>query len=100
MGKDPQKNGGLPRAVERNVMTIERVMSVLGNIRPIDWSDAAKAKSARLAELGFTSVDMVKVMLSIESEFGIVIPQTEITPENFLSADSIAAMMARLPADE
>jgi acyl carrier protein len=35
-------------------------------------------------------------MLAVEAEFNLTIPQTEITPENFLSISSISALVERL----
>ena len=42
-----------------------------------------------LREAGLTSLDMVNLMLAIEAEFDIEIPQSAMTPENF---DTIAAI--------
>lgn len=42
-----------------------------------------------LREAGLTSLDMVNLMLAIEAEFNIEIPQSAMTPDNF---DTIAAM--------
>jgi acyl carrier protein len=53
----------------------------------------------QLSDLGLTSLKMVNLMLSVEMEFDIMIPQTDITPENFQSVGSIARLVARtLPA--
>jgi acyl carrier protein len=50
----------------------------------------------QLSELGMSSLRMVNLMLSVESEFDIMIPAADITPQNFHSVASIAAMVARL----
>jgi acyl carrier protein len=50
----------------------------------------------QLSELGLSSLKMVNLMLSVEMEFDIMIPQPDITPENFHSVASIAALVARL----
>lgn len=42
-----------------------------------------------LRDAGLTSLDMVNLMLAIEAEFDIEIPQSAMTPDNF---DTIAAM--------
>ena len=39
----------------------------------------------RLSELGMSSIKMVNLMLAVEGEFDLNIPQQEITPENFRS---------------
>jgi acyl carrier protein len=51
---------------------------------------------ADLREAGLTSLDMVSLVLSVESEFGIKIPEREITPTNFRSIVTIENLIARL----
>ena len=50
----------------------------------------------KLSDLGVSSMKMVNLMLSVEAEFEIAIPQQEITPENFHSVEAIGALIARL----
>jgi acyl carrier protein len=52
----------------------------------------------RLSELGMSSIKMVNLMLAVELEFDLTIPQSEITPDNFRSVASIEAMLTRLSA--
>jgi acyl carrier protein len=42
-----------------------------------------------LRDAGLTSLDMVNIMLAVESEFDIEIPQSAMTPDNF---DTVAAI--------
>ncbi len=49
-----------------------------------------------LSELGVSSLKMVSLMLSVEAEFDLSIPQNEITPENFRSINSIHSLVTRL----
>jgi acyl carrier protein len=51
---------------------------------------------ARLSDLGMSSIKMVNLMLAVEAEFGITIPQAEITPENFQSIVSVESLVLRL----
>jgi len=51
---------------------------------------------ARLSDLGMSSIKMVNLMLAVEVEFGITIPQAEITPENFQSIVSVEGLVLRL----
>jgi len=44
-----------------------------------------------LRDAGLTSLDMVNLMLAIEAEFDIEMPQSAMTPDNF---DTVAAMDA------
>jgi acyl carrier protein len=63
-------------------------------------ADAASSlpTEARLSELGMSSIKMVNLMLAVETEFDLTIPQGEITPDNFRSVASIEALLARLLA--
>jgi len=49
----------------------------------------------QLSELGLSSLKMVNLMLSVEMEFDILIPQADITPENFHSLASIVRLVER-----
>ncbi len=50
----------------------------------------------QLSDVGLSSLDMVNLMLALEAEFDIVIPQQDMTPENFRTVASIGSMMTRL----
>jgi acyl carrier protein len=47
-----------------------------------------------LRHAGLTSLDMVNLMLSIEAEFGIEIPQSAMTPDNFETIRAIEALVS------
>jgi acyl carrier protein len=49
-----------------------------------------------LRDLGFTSLDMVALVLSVEAEFNLTIPEPQITPTNFRSVSSIDALVTSL----
>ena len=46
-----------------------------------------------LVDVGLTSMDMVNLMLAVEAEFDFTIPQSEITPENFQSVETLQQMI-------
>jgi acyl carrier protein len=46
-----------------------------------------------LVDVGFTSMDMVNLMLGVEAEFDFTIPQSDITPENFQSVKTLERMV-------
>jgi acyl carrier protein len=50
----------------------------------------------QLSDLGVTSLKMVNLMLAVEVEFDIAIPQSDITPENFRSLDSIRSLVQKI----
>jgi acyl carrier protein len=49
----------------------------------------------QLSDLGISSLKMVNLMLAVELEFDIAIPQSDITPENFHSVATIQALVVR-----
>jgi len=49
-----------------------------------------------LTEIGLSSLDMVNLMLRVESEYDLQIPETEMTAENFRSIARIGRLIAML----
>ncbi len=49
--------------------------------------------NTQLSDLGVSSLKMVNLMLAVELEFDIAIPQADITPENFQSCATIATLV-------
>ena len=52
-----------------------------------------------LQNVGLTSLDMVNLMLSVEAEFDLKIPDTDMTPRNFRSIAAIDALVTTLLRD-
>jgi acyl carrier protein len=73
----------------------ERLMALIARIleRPVG---ASLPTTVRLNELGMSSMKMINLMLAIEVEFDLTIPQADITPDNFESIASVEALLARL----
>lgn len=75
----------------------ERLITIVRNIlgahamRPL-------SVDARLSDLGMSSLKMVSFMLAIEVELDIMIPQSEITPENFESIASVETLVLKVAA--
>lgn len=68
-------------------------------VRKILGSNAASSPmpiDARFCELGLNSIKMVSLMLAIETEFDLAIPQDDITPENFTSIATVEAMIEKI----
>lgn len=76
--------------------TLGIVMSVLAEVRPLRSDGLAYDHNTNLTDAGFTSMEMVKVMLGVEAAFDLMIPQHLITPEHFTNASAIAAMIDTL----
>lgn len=49
---------------------------------------------SRLVDVGLTSMDMVSLMLAVETEFDFTVPQDQITPDNFQSVATLERMIA------
>jgi acyl carrier protein len=74
-----------------------RLLALIGQI--LEKGDGASLPvDARLSELGMSSIKMVNLMLAVEGEFDLTIPQNEITPDTFRSVITIEAMLERLLA--
>jgi acyl carrier protein len=74
---------------EQLISLIRRILGPPASARPLPID-------ARLADLGMSSLKMVNLMLSIEVQFDLAIPQAEITPQNFDSIASVEALVLRL----
>ena len=66
-----------------------RIVSLVTAILQQNAIDAEIAADTRLVDVGLTSMDMVNLMLGIEAEFDFMIPQDQITPENFQSVATL-----------
>ena len=73
-----------------------KVMQALNSVRAVAVNGAAYDERTRLTDAGFTSMEMVKVMLAVEPAFDIMIPPQDITPGNFATGAAIAAMARKL----
>jgi len=73
-----------------------RISGVVQGILARRSVSAQAAASQDLREAGLTSLDLVNLMLAVEAEFDIEIPQADMTPENFRSIDAIEAMVSAL----
>ena len=71
-----------------------RIIKLVKGILEQNALTADVASSMNLADAGLTSMDMVNLMLGVEAEFDFTIPQTEITPENFQSVETLERMVA------
>jgi acyl carrier protein len=52
-------------------------------------------RDTTFADAGLTSMEMVNLMLAVESEFDMTLPQSDITPENFTSVATVAQLVLR-----
>jgi len=76
-------------ARERLLSLVRQILGAAAGNRPLPID-------ARLSELGISSIRMVGLMLAIEAEFNLTLPQDQITPENFHSIASMELMLERI----
>src|SRR5665213_1566291 len=86
-------------AIDRQIGHDGNVVSTLQSIRGLVAGILARRACAKifsdedtLAEIGIASIDMVTLLLAVESEFNIEVPQSEITPEVFRSVTTICLL--------
>ncbi len=74
----------------------ERLLALVRQILGPSAASRPLPIDARLSELGLSSIKMVSLMLAIEADFNLIIPQEAITPENFQSIASMESMLERI----
>lgn len=70
-----------------------RIIKLVKGILAQNSLSADITPQAKLVDAGLTSMDMVSLMLGVEAEFDFTIPQSEITPENFQSVETLERMV-------
>lgn len=76
--------------------TSERITEVVRQILAVRSITRAFTAQDDLREVGLTSLDMVNLVLAVESALAVSIPEAEITPNNFRSVASIEALVSGL----
>jgi acyl carrier protein len=71
----------------------DRVLSVVRGVLKQNAITADVHPESRLVDIGLDSMDMVALMLKVEAEFDLTLPQPEITPENFQSVKTLELMI-------
>jgi acyl carrier protein len=74
---------------ERVAALVRRILAERAIDRPFSADDD-------LREVGMTSLDMVNLVLAVESEFAVSIPERDITPANFRSVSAVEALVTAL----
>jgi acyl carrier protein len=78
-----------------------RILALVDAILQQNSIAATVHPDSRLADVGLTSMDMVNLMLGVEAEFDLTIPQSEITPDNFQSIRALERVInAQLKAEK
>jgi acyl carrier protein len=75
--------------IERVAMVVRALLTKRSLERPVGYDDD-------LSENGLSSLDLVNLMLAVEAEFGLKIPDRDMRPTNFRSIARIDALIARI----
>jgi acyl carrier protein len=70
-----------------------RVLSVVRSVLQQNAIAADVHPESRLVDIGLNSMGMVELMLKVEAEFDLILPQLAITPENFQSVKAMERMI-------
>lgn len=76
-------------AAERVISVVQRLLTQRSISRTVEPADD-------LRDAGLTSMDMVNLVLAVESEFDVMIPESRITPANFRSVAAISCLIEAL----
>ena len=81
---------------DAQAVSTENVAAVVRRILEERSIQATVLPESDLRDVGLTSLDMVALVLSVEAEFDLTIPESQITPANFRSIASINALVVSL----
>jgi acyl carrier protein len=76
-------------AADRVIAVVQRLLTQRSINRSIEPADD-------LRDAGLTSMDMVNLVLAVETEFDVMIPESSITPANFRSVAAISSLIGAL----
>jgi acyl carrier protein len=79
----------LPLAADRIAALVRAILEKRGAARPVGRDDT-------LTDCGISSLDMVNLMLAVETEFDLKIPDRDMTPTNFRTIARIEELIAKL----
>jgi acyl carrier protein len=84
------------RADESANFSQERIVGVVQRLLAEHSIEREFAAEQDLRDVGLTSLDMASLILSVEAEFDLMIPERHITPANFRSVSTISALVTAL----
>ncbi len=79
-----------------NSSTPDRIAALVRQILAKRGLDRSVDHDADLSEAGMSSLDTVNLMLAVEAEFAVKIPDRDMTPANFRSIARIDGLVAML----
>ncbi len=83
--------------LDRNNSSVsERVTALVRQLLAKRSITRAVGRDDDLGEIGLSSLDMVNLMLAVEGEFDVKIPDADMTPANFRTVARIEALLDQL----
>jgi acyl carrier protein len=79
-----------------NSSAADRITALVRQILAKRSIDRSVGRDEDLTEGGLSSLDMVNLMLAVEGEFDLKIPDQDMTPSNFRSIARIEALVGAL----
>ena len=86
---DRTTSNNVSLAADRIAALVRAILEKRGAARPVGRDDA-------LSDCGISSLDMVNLMLAVEIEFQLKIPDRDMTPANFRTVARIEALVEKL----
>jgi acyl carrier protein len=86
---DRTNSDHLALAADRIAALVRAILEKRGAARPVERDEA-------LSDCGISSLDMVNLMLAVEAEFDLKIPDRDMTPANFRTIARIEALVDKL----
>ena len=86
----------VPTDARQQAAIRDRLLRLVGQILGKPDAAASLPPEARLSELGMSSIKMVNLMLAVEAEFDLKIPDRQMTPSNFRSIGHITKLVRDL----
>ena len=80
----------------RELLPRDRILKIVADFLSRQSVHRTVRPEDNLRELGLTSMDMVNIVLKVESACDVTIPDREITPANFRSVAAIDSLVTSL----
>lgn len=88
----------MPKDLLDGVPARERIAVAVAGLLSPRLKNRQLAPDDELRKSGLSSLDLVKLVLKLEQDFQLVIPEQAITPQNFATIATIDTLIASLHA--
>ncbi len=88
-----------PCSISIDLSATDRLAALVRKLLVKRGIDRGVGRDEDLTESGLSSLDMVNLMLAVEAEFGVKIPDRDMTPANFRSIARIEALLEQASSE-